>query len=458
MPQAFHLHARAVDVRPLEDCFLAIFNREESDPRRYYELVRLAISDPAPISANTAAVGRAGKLRLFRTTAQSGGTAISVVKHDTGSASLPSQVVAVNNPDSVTTTGAAIRGVADAPTYSIATNNGMAARNFGGTLLSYDKSHNADILRAGCGTGVCEPIVLREGEGVALTQQEAGVPHSMAIACQVTDLSTGATYTVRARSLCSDPIIGAGIWGLFNGSGSGVVLQVRVVILPMDGETNLPMTTRLAKISGLDLGADALTPFAADTANSVPASLACFTGPTRARLVGGWNQDWQYGISATSIPLAEQQNAGVFTRKTYSKDFPAIGSSINQTMQRSGMDDIVVFRAKAGSGIRINPGEGLGLLAGRGGVLDFSTFHTYNLEATILHYPPDLGAAVYPDEGDVDSGITYGPTGTDYTGTLTLPTEAQVESGVGFGANGTEFTGSFAGGGGGTGTAFIRRR
>lgn len=63
---------------------------------------------------------------------------------------------------------------------------------------------------------------------------------------------------------------------------------------------------------------------------------------------------------------------------------------------------------------------------------------------------PRLGVGqVFPGVGDVDSGVTYGPTGADYTGTLEQPAESDVLVGVQYGAGGTEFTGSATGGGGG---------
>lgn len=63
---------------------------------------------------------------------------------------------------------------------------------------------------------------------------------------------------------------------------------------------------------------------------------------------------------------------------------------------------------------------------------------------------PRLGVGqVFPSVGDVDSGIAYGPTGADYTGTLEQPAESDVLVGVQYGADGTEFTGTATGGGGG---------
>jgi hypothetical protein len=110
-----------------------------------------------------------------------------------------------------------------------------------------------------------------------------------------------------------------------------------------------------------------------------------------------------------------------------------------------------------------------------------STFHNYDIEATILYYPPPTGSGTFPPVGDVDFGVVYGPNGNDFTGTLVqpsqnnvrvsisygaggteftgnvvLPAASDVASGVGYGANGTEFTGSSSGSGGGG--IWVRRR
>lgn len=61
--------------------------------------------------------------------------------------------------------------------------------------------------------------------------------------------------------------------------------------------------------------------------------------------------------------------------------------------------------------------------------------------------PEGAGAgAVFPAVGDVESPVTYGPTGADYTGTLVQPLVADVELGVQYGAGGTEFTGTLVAG------------
>jgi hypothetical protein len=54
------------------------------------------------------------------------------------------------------------------------------------------------------------------------------------------------------------------------------------------------------------------------------------------------------------------------------------------------------------------------------------------------------GTFTEPGVGNVESGVTYGGGGTEFTGTFGVPAVADVESGVSFGAGGTEFTGTFS--------------
>lgn len=58
----------------------------------------------------------------------------------------------------------------------------------------------------------------------------------------------------------------------------------------------------------------------------------------------------------------------------------------------------------------------------------------------------ELAEPTQPAVGDVQDGVAYNDAAS--TGTLTLPTEAQVETGVTYGAGGTEFTGTLSAGGG----------
>jgi hypothetical protein len=63
--------------------------------------------------------------------------------------------------------------------------------------------------------------------------------------------------------------------------------------------------------------------------------------------------------------------------------------------------------------------------------------------------PFEVTSGIYPAVGDVDAtAAKYGPTGTEYQGTLVQPAVSDVLLGVSYGADGIEFTGTLAVGGG----------
>jgi hypothetical protein len=459
MPETYYLRLNAVDVRPLEDAFLAIEN-DATDDRAYFELVSLRVSPAAPASTGTARTG--SLLGLYRVSAVTGGDTVAPVKMDTADASFPSQVTVVNNPNSVTTT-ARFRRINDSPAYGVQTaNSQFSSRTYGGSMVTHQKLHFSDVWRGGENVNV-EPIILRAGEGIALVQEEFGLPHSMIVSAVVTNTTTGATYVCRSTDVGTDRTIGGALYAIMNGSGSGVTLAVKMMFLPMDGESALTPSLRLMRMGGYSMRGDAATVISADTSKTAPSSLKVSVGPMQIRLPGEWQPDMYttHGLAYQGTGallqawLNAQLNAGVFTRKTYTNIFPNVGIGNAIGFQSSTMDDCLMLDAAPGSGIIVTPGQGLALVGGRFQELSqeplrgaASTFHNYDIEATILYYPPTV-SGTYPATGDVDQGVLYGPNGNDYTGTLEQPAEADVKLGVSYGANGTEFTGTYSGGGGG---------
>lgn len=461
MPETLYIKLDAVDARPLEDGLLAIFNTEASDERRYFELVSLRVSPAAPLSNNTPGVGRSAMMSIRRITALSGGDSVSPIQMDTADAALPAQVLVRNNPESVTATDI-FRRINDAPSFFFnAGNSSLSSRTYGGSMMTHQKSHFADIWRGGENADV-EPIILRAGEGLALFQDQYGTQHSMQTAAVVTNTATGATYVCRSVDLSTDRRLGEPNFAIFNGSGSGVVLAVKLWVLPMDGESVMTPSLRLCRIGGLAMGGDTVTPIRPDTSKSVPSALSIKSGPFQPVISGEWQPDYYsthgtaYATSAASLSAwnKAQVDAGSLRRSTRAQDFRAIGETPGN-MRIGTLDDDLMFEAEAGKGIIIKPGDGLALVAGTslitGGTQatgSNSTFINFDIEAVLLHYPPTV-SGTYPPVGDVDQGVVYGPNGNDYTGTLEQPAEADVKLGVQYGANGTEFTGTYAGGGGG---------
>lgn len=464
MPETLYIKLDAVDVRPLEDGLLAIFNNEQADERRYFELVSLRVSPAAPLSNTTAGIGRSGMMSIRRITALSGGVSITPIQMDTAGAALPAQVLVRNNPASVTATDV-FRRINDAPSYSLtAANTQLSSRTYGGSMMTHQKSHFADIWRGGENADV-ESIILRSGEGLALFQDQYGTQHSMQTAAVVTNTATGATYICRSTDVSTDRLLDNPVFGIMNGSGSGVTLAVKLWVLPMDGEAVLTPQLRICRVAGVSLGGDTVTPILPDTSKSVPSALQILSGPLQPRIVGEWQADYYTTHGAASgstvAPLSawnkNQIDAGTFSRSTSLQNFRAIGET--PSFRIGTLEDDLFFKAKPGNGIIIKPGDGLALVAGTSLLAagatqatgNTSTFINFDIEATLLHYPPPAASGTFPPVGDVDFGVTYGPNGNDYTGTLAQPAVADVKLGVSYGAGGTEFTGTYAGGGGGSG-------
>ena len=417
MAETLYLKMDAVDVRPLEDGLLGIFNNETADDRRYFELVSLRVSPSAPLSNNTAAVGKPGSLSIKRITALTGGDSITPIRMDTADSALPAQVLVRNNPDSVTATDV-FRRIADAPAYSLtATNAQFSSATYGGSMVTHQKAHFADIFRGGESVDV-EPIILREGQGVGLFQDAYGTQHSMQTAAVVTNTATGATYICRSVDLSTDRRLNEAVLAIFNGSGSGVVLAVRLWVLPMDGEAVLTPQLRLCRIAGVALGGDTVTPIRPDTSKSVPSALQVVRGSFQPVIAGEWQADYYqtHGLTYQGAGAAQQAwnkaqiDAGTLSRSTRAQDFRAIGETPG--MRTGTMDDDLLFNAALGKGIIIKPGDGLGLVAGNTvavagtqAIGSNSTFVNFDIEAVLLHYPPPAaGGNTYSKTRVVNAG------------------------------------------------------
>ena len=417
MAETLYLKMDAVDVRPLEDGLLGIFNNETADDRRYFELVSLRVSPSAPLSNNTAAAGKPGSLSIKRITALTGGDSITPIRMDTADSALPAQVLVRNNPDSVTATDV-FRRIADAPAYSLtATNAQFSSATYGGSMVTHQKAHFADIFRGGESVDV-EPIILREGQGVGLFQDAYGTQHSMQTAAVVTNTATGATYICRSVDLSTDRRLNEAVLAIFNGSGSGVVLAVRLWVLPMDGEAVLTPQLRLCRIAGVALGGDTVTPIRPDTSKSVPSALQVVRGSFQPVIAGEWQADYYqtHGLTYQGAGAAQQAwnkaqiDAGTLSRSTRAQDFRAIGETPG--MRTGTMDDDLLFNAAPGKGIIIKPGDGLGLVAGNTvavagtqAIGSNSTFVNFDIEAVLLHYPPPAaGGNTYSKTRVVNAG------------------------------------------------------
>jgi len=196
---------------------------------------------------------------IYRLTALTGGTALSVNKHDTTNAALPSQVSVVTHPDSFTRTDY-ISGPGQLAGTKLASPTIFGSR-VGTARMGIVAGwfHSATFV---------QPMVLREGQG-----QYGSI--------YIRNQATGATYSAFVRPV---PIAEQDVMiAVFNGTGSGVILEVLWVEsndIGYGGEnttedtglfigTTLSSTYgyRIVKCADLVEG-EAVTPLAMDTTNA----------------------------------------------------------------------------------------------------------------------------------------------------------------------------------------------
>lgn len=132
---------------------LSLFNGAGSG--RVLRLYRVWI-----LNNQTAAVtGVLTTLNLRKSSAQSGGTAITPVKHDTASSNLPAQVLAA--------AGATVTNTADLPFRSLVWSNDEPSVS-SGSSDELECMVPLNLIWDSTGDSNIEPITLREGQGVTL--------------------------------------------------------------------------------------------------------------------------------------------------------------------------------------------------------------------------------------------------------------------------------------------------
>lgn len=391
MTKTYVFRSRSLDPGPLQDGLVGIFNTE-TDPRSTIEVrkIRLLPVSGTSVVANTSIL--AGKCVVQRITAMTVGagdaSAQNVRKHDTNSADLPAEVVVCVLPDSVTATDA-FRYYGDAPQLNlIQAGSALATRGYSTARSGGVYPQVADVYRVTIGTDL-EPIILNEGEGLAVSEHTYSVPHGGAIGFIVTNTVTGATYSIRSRDTRKRAVPGLAYVGIMNGTGSGITLAVRMIEMPEEGDTTIPYI-RIARIIGTEGGTDGNDGILSYDTQSDSAyagfGVSIIEGPFRARLIGedsGMVTTW-HTLTGTRIPVAESHNIGTLRNLTYPVQSTNQSSAMYWEFNRS-----LVFSVGSGQpGIVLRPNEGLGVLAGRAGIIDQSTFNCYQVEITFTVHPP----------------------------------------------------------------------
>lgn len=402
------------------------------------------------------------EIALRRITGITGGEPITVTKRDTTDADLPSQVLLRERPDGITGAGSVFRQEKLSFGLSGPLGGSLATRTFNGTGA---RTGTATVFSRRNTGGVLDSIILAEGEGIALTMPVVRLPMLLDFNFTIRNVATGANYvadffcpTVRSNDLAT--------FALLNGTGSGVTLAVDVVHLPLSRRSNYltALTDKQWRLSIFEgrrtsFGGDALTnqeplgpvtPF--DTTKPAPAGVHVLDGPFLARLMGErFNALIDWNTTQASAVAPQHRLGTLFRRSAYVPEINAtVAQPLGVNFERHLMPGV---RSRGHLPVRLRPGYGLALLAGSEGAIAGDAVQTYDVEFIWSYYAVDAsggGGGTFPPAGDVDFGVTYGPNGNDFTGTLVQPVVGDVRTGVQYGAGGTEFTGTYSGGVGNT--------
>lgn len=406
MPTAsFTVAFPRADVDVGADAIAAVFNTS-SNTMTYVAICEVR-ANPMPINDDTSNIlGNQGILALERITAASGGTEVSPVKFDTNSTTLPSQVKMRANPTSVTISGGTIRRFGDCiSSYTITkalpfqamlrSPNVIDANDHSGRT-----SESQDVWHCD-GVSDTEPIVLREGEGVAIVKRAWGVPQAMHITITVRVSSTGKVYKWVEPDLGTPYGLNDAICSLMNESGSGIVLQVYIVSMPDLGEENIPRyrlvkcETEFDGFSGTSVSISKHDPAASIS------DVACYAGPMRIKpwAAGEGAQAKYYDYQSTPVTTAEQQKvdcirawggAGPYIRTTSSPQM------IVDVLSRAEPEVWPGDRRGTGAGVDmpivLRPGQGLMVIGGGGGFIETSEQAYLEIEmAGYVYTPPPAG-------------------------------------------------------------------
>lgn len=385
MPRkSFSLTAERVDPEPGFDGLAAIFNSAPSGSNKVIAITDINAYRPSGMNSDVANLtGNQGIIAIERISAFSGGTLISAMKFDTNSNTLPAGVKLSTFPLSVTSSGN-IRRFGDAFSFSILqTISWYASLRAPGPVDTNDHSGRTseghDIWHAD-GISATEPIVLREGEGIAAIKRAYGLPqaHHWSITIRVS--GTGKSYKYTLRDTGSPYCLGDAIWSLFNESGSGVIIQVYIISMPDLGESNIPRY-RLCRIAGITQGGVAIQVAKHDTNDDIR-YVSGYAGPFVADFADGGLAINYLNYQGSPVPIASQQQIGIIrhflgSNPTYTETGAPQFRFYNET-------EIWPGERRQGNlendSLYLNPGEGLAIIAGGAGLIECSENAYINVE------------------------------------------------------------------------------
>jgi hypothetical protein len=385
------------------DAMAAVFN-VATDCAKYVAICEVRIVPKAINDDTTNILGSQGILALERITAASGGTEIAALKYDTNAAALPSAVKVRNMPTSITISGGALRRFGDCVS-TLTVTKALPLRVFRapGVIDMNDHSgrtsESQDIWHAD-GIAATEPIVLREGEGVAVVKRAWGIPQAMRVGLVVRVASTGNVYRWNDQDLGTPCCLDEGLISLMNESGSGVVLQVYIVTFPDLGEENIPRYRLVKTGTEFDVWpGEAVSLVTHDTAATIT-EVECYRGPMRVKPFasgeGAITDYWDYQVADATTAIKQKPDAmrmwlgaGPYVRTTGS---PAM---MQEVLSRGEPEVWPGDRRGVGGGLNfpiiLRPGQGLAVVGGGNGPIETSEQAYLDIEFCGYVYTPAAG-------------------------------------------------------------------
>jgi hypothetical protein len=400
----------AMEERNPHRAHLALFNTTGSN-----QIVRIREISVSPLNLEGVTLNT---VNLSKITAHNGGTSFTAFPLDTASAAFPSTVE--------------IRG--DVLSYTAVAENYakvmLQQTSLLGVTVGYPFAKKNIMNRwMDATTAETQKITLRNGQGIALT--EPNYPNTFNFPCIVNATirlsDTGACYQLTAFVSSNNPAL---FTILNNGYTAGNVEILNLSIDAVQGGASVVANIDLIPYHNIALlegynptnNGEVVTPNKLDSANTLNSYIKLYK-----------NIDVGYFYARTGN-LAT--NALMFRTIPQSQRFatPQLCPWKQIMFKSSGVENDIIVRE----------GNGIAILQPDPGAYGSA----YQVQITFTQESTSA-SAVFPAVGDVDLSVTYGPTGTDYTGTLQQPATTNVLSGVTYGAGGTEFTGTATGGGGG---------
>jgi hypothetical protein len=348
---------------------IAIFNGQGSGA-----ILNIKLLNCRPMTGPQSSVST---LEVRRITAVTGGDPVLPVKHDSGNADLPAQVVSVFAPLSVTGTTSVRRAFI------------CSGANFTRPMGNLTSMLNGDS-RAGLDSGefmkmTGEPQLqkhtLNEGQGISIVLTADGPTFCFGLSVMVRNKATNQCY--RFNDMIEPRFMnGTPVWALLNGAGSGVVLEVLRIQIRELGTDEVPYLT-YEPIDGIDWGAEDAVYMMADSSIPLPANIFlkknCITTRAGAKYGGVITSPAYRRITMAEPPWGPGITGGpqIARRGIFSPDMDTRGAAP----------------------ITLREGQGIALLIRNASAQLFHEFTaTIDIE-TIQPTPAEIAAAVWTSTG-----------------------------------------------------------